>query len=224
MGHSKLYLLGDKERHDVLKRSLSRGTHGFTLMELGVTLTVMTILLSIAVPSFVGWVKNSKVRSIAEALQNGLRAAQAEAIRRSHQTAFVLTSAAPAVNTAASTTGSGSSWYIQVLPVYIGETVDRPFVQGGRFSNLAPGVNITVTPTAASLVCFNSMGRLVANNDATTAANFGSSCKAPVGTTTYDVTLTGATHPLRVLVGLGGQVRMCDTTRALSTTNPDGCP
>ncbi|AMP01404.1 type II transport GspH family protein [Collimonas arenae] len=188
------------------------------------TLTVMTILLLMVVPSFVGWMNNSKVRSVAEGLQNGLRAAQAEAIRRSHQTAFVLTGAAPKVDTPASTTGSGSNWYIEVLPVYTGETVDTPFVEGGSFSNLAPGVNITATPAAASLVCFNSMGRLVANNDATTTKNFGTTCTAPTGNITYDVTLTGATHPLRVLVGLGGQVRMCDTTRTLSPTVPDGCP
>jgi len=223
MGWCGLCLLGDEERHDVLKRSFSPGMRGFTLIELGVTLTVMTILLLMVVPSFTGWLNNSKVRSVAEALQNGLRAAQAEAIRRSHQTAFVLTGAAPAVNTAASTTGSGSNWYIQALPVYTGETVATPFVEGGSFGNLAPGVKITATPTAASLVCFNSMGRLVANSDATTTTNFGTTCTA-TGNITYDVTLTGATHPLRVLVGLGGQVRMCDTTRVLSTTAPDGCP
>jgi type IV fimbrial biogenesis protein FimT len=185
----------------------------------------MTILLLMVVPSFIGWMNNSKVRSVAEALQNGLRAAQAEAIRRSHQTAFVLTSAAPAANTAASTSGSGSNWYIQVLPVYTGETLGAgAFVQGGAFGNLAPGVKVTASPSTASLVCFNSMGRLVANSDATTSTNFGTTCTAPAGNITYDVTLTGATHPLRVLIGLGGQVRMCDTTRTLSTTNPDGCP
>ncbi|SDX62660.1 type IV fimbrial biogenesis protein FimT [Collimonas sp. OK242] len=206
----------------MLKRSLVGEARGFTLIELAITLTVMTILLLMVVPSFIGWMNNSKVRSVAEALQNGLRAAQAEAVRRSHQTAFVLTNAAPAPNTAASTSGSGSNWYIQVLPVYTGETLGTDaFVQGGAFGNLAPGVKVTAT---ASLVCFNSMGRLVANSDATTSANFGTTCTAPPGNITYDVTLTGATHPLRVLVGLGGQVRMCDTTRTLSPTAPDGCP
>jgi type IV fimbrial biogenesis protein FimT len=217
--------LGHEERYDVLKRSLAREARGFTLIELAITLTVMTVLILMVVPSFTGWLNNSKVRSVAEALQNGLRAAQAEAIRRSHQTAFVLTSATPAPNTVASTSGSGSNWYIQVLPVYVGETLDpNPMVQSGSFGNLAPNVKVTASPATASLVCFNSMGRLVANSDATTSTNFGTTCTAPTGNITYDVTLTGATHPLRVLVGLGGQVRMCDTTRTLSPTAPDGCP
>ena len=209
----------------MLKRPLAREASGFTLIELAITLTVMTVLMLMVVPSFTGWLNNSKVRSVAEALQNGLRAAQAEAVRRSHQTAFVLTNATPTANTAASTSGSGSNWYIQVLPVYVGETLDPdPMVQSGSFGNLAPNVKVTASPTTASLVCFNSMGRLVANSDATTSANFGAACVAPAGTVAYDVTLTGATHPLRVLVGLGGQVRMCDTTRALSPSAPDGCP
>lgn len=218
-------MLGREERYDVLKRSPFREARGFTLIELAITLTVMAILMVMAVPAFTGWMNNSKVRSVAEALQNGLRAAQAEAIRRSHQTAFVLTNATPTANTAASTSGSGSNWYIQVLPVYVGETLDPnpPLVQSGSFGNLAPNVKVTATPATASLVCFNSMGRLAANNDATTSSNFGAACVTP-GNVTYDVTLTGATHPLRVLVGLGGQVRMCDTTRALSSTAPDGCP
>ncbi|MEO6917721.1 MAG: prepilin-type N-terminal cleavage/methylation domain-containing protein [Collimonas sp.] len=215
-------MLDHQERDGVLKLSLARGRHGFTLIELAITLTVMTTLLLMGVPSFVGWLSNSKVRSVAEGLQNGLRAAQAEAVRRSHQAAFVLTSAAP-IKANATASAIGSNWYIQLLPAYTGESLDaNGFVQGAALGNLAPGVSITGT----SVVCFNSMGRVVANNNASTSASFGAVCAAPAANMTYisyDVTRTGATHPLRVMVGLGGQVRMCDTTRSL-TDAPDGCP
>ena len=41
---------------------------------------------------------------------------------------------------------------------------------------------------------------------------------------TYDITIPNADRPLRVLVALGGQVRLCDPAKTLSNTNPDGCP
>jgi type IV fimbrial biogenesis protein FimT len=41
--------------------------------------------------------------------------------------------------------------------------------------------------------------------------------------TSYDVTRAGAERRLRIVVALGGRVRMCDPDKALSATNPDGC-
>ena len=73
----------------------SRVHRGFTLIELMVTITLMGLLLALAAPAMLSWIRNSKIRTTAEGLQSGLRQAQAEALRRSRQVSFSLTDSKP---------------------------------------------------------------------------------------------------------------------------------
>ena len=76
--------------------------------------------------------------------------------------------------------------------------------------------------TGPALLCFNSIGRPVANS----ATGLGQTCSAPASATaptTYDLASPSASKALRVQVFLGGQVRLCDPSRSLSTSAPDGC-
>jgi type IV fimbrial biogenesis protein FimT len=99
------------------------------------------------------------------------------------------------------------------VPLVTGEAAE--FIEGGQLGDLAAGVAIA----GPAAICFNSLGRVVAN--AVPIAGAATTCAA--GATTYDLTLTGADRPLRVTVALGGQVRRCDPAKTLSGTNPDGC-
>ena len=54
---------------------------GFTLIELVVTLTVVTILVAVAVPTYIDYIARSRVRNAAESLVNQLALARAEAMR-----------------------------------------------------------------------------------------------------------------------------------------------
>ena len=54
---------------------------GFTLLELVVALTITGMLLTLGMPSFTTFLRNSEVRSTAESISNGLRAARSEATR-----------------------------------------------------------------------------------------------------------------------------------------------
>lgn len=186
---------------------------GLTLIELVTVLAIVAILLGLAVPSFANWINNAKVRTAAENLQNILRLAQAEAIKRSHQTAFVLTNATAAAD--ASPVENGKNWYIQVLPVVAGEILNAAYVQGGSVGDQSNGISVT----GPAIICFNSMGVLVSN----TATGIGSDCTAPTGTVTYDVSRSGASRTLEVQVGPTGAIRMCDKSKTLSSTTPDGC-
>ena len=55
---------------------------GFTLTELMVTIAVIAILASLAVPNFIGWLPNYKLRSGAEDIQSTLQLARITAIKR----------------------------------------------------------------------------------------------------------------------------------------------
>ena len=196
---------------------LRSGQAGFTIIEIAVTLAVFGILLAAALPAMGRWVSNVKVRSTADELQNGLRMAQAEALRRSRQVVFSLTNSA---NPAASLTAvaNGSSWSINTIPSMTDGSEGNQFVEAGVLT--APTSGVAISGPAA--ICFNSLGRLVAN--AATGIN-GAICTLPATLAqSYQITLASADRPLRVNVSLGGQVHMCDPAKVLSSTDPDGCP
>ncbi|MDQ0081934.1 type IV fimbrial biogenesis protein FimT [Variovorax sp. YR634] len=191
-----------------------RRTSGFTLIELMVTIVLLAILTMLAMPSFMTWINNNKVRTVSDSLQNGLRFAQSEALRRSRPMVFSLTNSS-APQTSLTAVANGSNWSINVSKSSL--DANNVFVQAGVLTDVASGVQIT----GPAAICFNAMGRVVANTD--TDVN-GASCDTASVLQTYDVTLTpGADRPLRVLVALGGQIRMCDPARKLSDS-PDGCP
>lgn len=202
--------LRDQQRH---------GAAGFTLIELMVTISVLAVMLGIAAPLLIDFVRNNKVRAVAGTLQNGLRTAQAEAVRRSQQVVFVLTNATPSGNTPVAATADGKYWAAYtVVPDGSAETM--ALLDTGVVNDVGSGVAIT----GPAVLCFSSLGRLNAND----APGIGSAkCVLPTGgpVQPYDVALTQATRNLRVLVNVGGQIRTCDPNKTFDATSaPDGCP
>ena len=189
-------------------------SRGFTLIELMVTLTLLGILVALSIPSFTSWLRNSQIRTVAEALQSGIRMAQGEAVRRNRQVVMYFTNANPASGSTA--VAGGKNWALQTVAQF-GETAE--FIAGGKLTDIASSVAIA-NDQAATAICFNSNGRVVANASPGVS---GASC--PAAATVFNVTMTGADRPLRVMLQLGGQLRMCDPNRPqLSSTSPDGCP
>jgi len=185
-----------------------RVTHqpGFTLLEMMVTLGLFAILVALAVPTMSRWISNVRVRTAADALQNGLRMAQAESLRRSRQVVFSMT--------------DSPNWSINTIPSMTDSSETNQLIESGTLTTTTSGVSIT----GPAAICFNSMGRLVIN---TSTGISGASCSdLPTGTPPvqkYTISLPSADRSLRVDVGLGGQVHMCDPAKTLSSTNPDGC-
>lgn len=178
---------------------------GLTLVELMVTISILAMLFFLALPDFRAWIQNTRMRTVAEALQNGVRQAQAEAVRRNRTVVFFLTNGEPGV--AAAAQAGGANWGMRTLPLL---PTDAPeFLRGGAFSDVAEGVAIN----GPAAICFNPAGQQV--------AVVAEGCVPAV--TNYDVTRAGAERRLRIVVALGGRVRMCDPDKVLSATNPDGC-
>jgi len=193
---------------------------GFTLLEMVVAMGIFAILVVAAVPVMRTWVCNAKVRSVSDALQNGLRLAQTESLRRSRQVVFSLTNSTTPQTIGFTAVTNGNYWSIYTVPSI---TLETPaFVEAGVLSN---STNVAITGPAA--ICFNSVGRLVTNSSAgVTGVTNGPTCAQPTGTPAqwvYVVNVTGADRPLHVEVGLGGQVHMCDPSQTLSSANPEGC-
>jgi type IV fimbrial biogenesis protein FimT len=185
---------------------------GFSLLELMVTVSVFGVLIAAALPTFSTWVSNSRVRSVTENLQNGLRLAQTEAIRRNRTVVFALTNDPPGIEAEAAENGKG--WAVFSVGLLADE--DLEFVQGGELGSVANDVSVTGPAT----LCFGLSGRLVNPTDATGVA--GEDCQ--LGNATFVVERSGADRNLHAIVSAAGQIRLCDPAQTLSDTAPEGCP
>lgn len=208
----------------MLRSRISRKA-GFTLIEMVVTMTIFALLVALTVPTMRTWVAAAKVRAVADSLQNGLRLAQTEALRRGRQVVFALTNTAnPAPGFASVATGN--YWAAQTIPVDASEAA----VIVGSGPVTAGGSTLTVAGPPVAL-CFNSVGRLVTQmSPGITGAT--PVCLSPIvgmgsGTIlgwTYVVSQAPlADHMMTVEVALGGQIHLCDPSQTLSATNPYGC-
>lgn len=188
---------------------------GFSVIELMVTITVLALLLGLAAPSFGTWISNARVRSVSDAMQAGLRLAQAEAVRRHRQVVFFRTDSETCSN-ATNAAAGGAFWVVRTVPMFAGDQVET--VQCGVLSDVAAGTTIS----GATALCFNTGGRQVANADPDIG---GTACALDAsGISSFDIASAAADRPLRILVTLGGSVRLCDPAKTLSSSHPDGCP
>ncbi|MCB1931986.1 MAG: GspH/FimT family pseudopilin [Candidatus Accumulibacter sp.] len=196
--------------HDVLGhqqgRRLLKSLRGFSLIELIVGMAILGILTSLAIPAFSEWLRNARVRTTTESVQNGLQLARAEAVRRNSVMRFSLvttTDASCALATA------GPNWVVSIddpagqCDVAPSDTVAPRIVQ---LRSAAEGGAATTVAAGASAFIFNSLGRRTlplpaAGNVAIDfSSTTGGTCAAAGGTV----------RCLRVVISVGGQIRMCD--------------
>jgi type IV fimbrial biogenesis protein FimT len=170
---------------------------GFTLIELMIAISIFAFLIMLAGPMYADFMGNTQIRNAAESTLSGLRVAQAEAVKRNAQVAFVLTPA--------------TGWQV------VGTDADgvATTIQTYSFSDGAAKATITADATR---VTFDGLGRIVQPNpDGTVPIQL-------VQVTNTNVSATSR-RDLNVVVGLdskGFGVKMCDPKFA--ATDPVGCP
>lgn len=177
---------------------------GFTLLELMVVLIIGAILLSIAVPSMTQMIRNNSVGAAAEVIQNALRQAEGEAIRRNGEVDFILTDSTPSAATVSSMTAKadGDNWAIRMVD----SAAPNRYVNGVSTSQMSSDV-VYQGPAG---VRFNGSGRVL---DLTSA---------PVGSKQiFRVSRASATVAYCVFVTPGGAVKMCNPTKA--SGDPRAC-
>ncbi|MEO5686397.1 MAG: prepilin-type N-terminal cleavage/methylation domain-containing protein [Burkholderiaceae bacterium] len=201
----------------------ARASSGFSLIELMVVITLIGIGLALAVPTFGKWSADARVRAAAESLVNAIRLTQATAVSRGRTSLFALTTDTPPTLTSTAAANS-PNWFAELNPL---SGSDETQATLGLILKSTEGTQHAITVTGPAVTCFSATGRQLTLTPA--AANLSAGCTAPTddvaSPTSFTVAKPGAaTRSFKVLVYLGGRVRMCDVAKTLSSTNPDGCP
>ena len=165
---------------------------GFSLIELLIGMTIMAVVIAIGMPSYSAWIQNTRIRTAAESIQNGLQVARAEAVKRNVSVQFVLS--------------DGAAWLVGC------ETVNSacPAIIQSRTAGEGSSGDITLATDAAFTVVFNNLGTVNAS-------------PTPFTQVDVDSSVATADRPLRITIGVGGNIRMCDPSTTLSSTDPRKC-
>lgn len=162
---------------------------GFSLIELMVAVAIIGIIAAVAAPSYQAWIQNTKIRTAAESIQNGLQKARSEALTRNTQVQFVLDDTA-------------SSWHVECV-----DPAKCPDLAGGqveaRSSQEGSASDITVSAGGATTVIFNNFG----------VKSGGDLVQITVDSSGIDAS---DSRELQIDIGGNGNVRMCDPNTGAS--------
>lgn len=183
---------------------------GFTLIEMLLTVSLTTISLAIAVPSFARMNADIRTRSTAEQLAGALRLAQVSAVTRNRPAAFLLTDAVPGADATAS--ANGANWLVKFLPSSPSR-VEPGAADLIQVATVARQNRVTLTGPAQ--VCFDALGMQAATRGA--ASDPSNACSMPGddhgGPTSFLVSRSDATRQFKVHVYRTGRVDICDAAQ-----------
>lgn len=104
----------EKLRQDVGQRRLGNAVAGFTLVELMVTVAVLAILITLAVPSFRDLLSNSRSATLTNELVFSLKLARSESIKRGLRTEVCPRTTANAATCSASADDWSNGWVVRI--------------------------------------------------------------------------------------------------------------
>ncbi len=195
-----------------------------SLIELMVGIAIVAILFSLAAPSFSTWIQGTHIRTAAEALQNGLMLARGEAVRRNASVRFQLTDT---LDNGCVLSTAGTNWVVSLTdptglcasapPDPADPNPPAPAIIQTRAG--AEGSRNALVAAGQSAVVFNGLGRVTP----VPAGNISIDITNPIGGACVADATPGPMRCLRIVVSIGGQVRMCDPAFVFSDTNPQGC-
>lgn len=197
---------------------------GLTMIELMVTITILAVLLVATMPSIGQWLRNTSIRNAAESIQNGLTRARAEAVKRNETISLSLVSVASngQFNGSCALSSRSASWVVSRdnpagkcdvsitgLPPDAGALAPYILAKQAQGDG-SPNVSVSLkqpngndpcgaSDSTSTSIAFNGFGRL---------ASLPAWANGPIRC--VEVTGATGTRPLRIVIGTGGTVRMCD--------------
>lgn len=203
------------------------GQHGVSLIEMMVAVAILAILVMLGIPSYQQWTLNTRIRTVTESIQNGLRLARNEASQQARYVRFQLNSAtswqvcqlpasaasAKAATDCSSATGIIQSWNspsasnVQVGASTAVKDVASSSSSGSTYKTIVSG-------GVPAGITFDALGRPTA---------YGSGSILRIDATAANASLQSNSRRLVTTISAGGMVNMCDPAFTLSK-NVMGCP
>jgi type IV fimbrial biogenesis protein FimT len=176
---------------------LKNRSHGFTLIELMIAITLLALLLIAAFPAFTTMLSNLRVRSVADGVLSGLQYARGEALKRNMEITFRIDPV----------TGVGGGWQVALPDNTLIQS--KSAAEGGAVEAVINGGNVDIV--------FDNLGRRSA--PAVPPARVDIDITNPAVSNCEGA--GGSVRCLRVTVALGGEVRLCDPRRPAG--DPQAC-
>jgi type IV fimbrial biogenesis protein FimT len=183
---------------------------GFSIIELAVTLVVLGILITSAIPNITSWMRNTRLRNEAESLLAGLQQARNEAVRQNRPVTFSLVNlpTANSMNNQCAVSATGTSWVVSLSSpdgkCGVTDRTAAPQIVAARVGADGSG-SVTVSglqsdkSTASSSVQFDGFGR----------------ASGTAGIRLIQITFATVDpvndRPMNIEISSSGLTRMCDT-------------
>jgi type IV fimbrial biogenesis protein FimT len=175
---------------------------GFTIIEVVITVTIAGFLLAAMMPSVAAWMRNTRVRTAAESISNGLQQARNEAVRRNQPVSFFLVADSDAISMSdgCALSSASSGWVVAMASPAGKCATDRDtFIAVRPPGDTASGLSVSAKDSGAAnatTVTFNGYGQI--------------SNASPISCIKLTNAIDATTRALNIAVNAGGQIRMCD--------------
>lgn len=197
------------------RQRAASGSPGFSLIELMVTLAVLSALLLAVTPLVRDWMFDTEIRNAAESISTGLSRARAEAVRRNEPVLFSLVSHGPnpgVLDNSCLVSPDSASWVVSLdnpaghcgdpLGSTTGTRLLARHARGDGSAGVAIEVRDATCTTAAGQgqVLFNGVGR----------AQAAPGNPIPLRCIVVRHPGSATSRTLHVVLNAGGTVRTCD--------------
>ncbi|GBG00964.1 hypothetical protein AZSI13_02910 [Azospira sp. I13] len=211
---------------------------GISLIEAMITIVILAILTTLALPSFTAYLQSLAVRNTAESLLVAAQTSRGEAIRSNNTVVFQVVDS---LDNACTTTSTGRYWVVSHCSAasHCGDPVSK---QTAFPSNGCAGANPIILAKGTfdtdervqidlnnSTLCYSSLGRI---NPIAANCPQGSLTPAALAGGTLSINVThqenncladgGDVRCLRLNIGMGGEPRLCDPA-VYTTGDPRKC-
>jgi type IV fimbrial biogenesis protein FimT len=198
--------------------------HGFTLIEIMISLVIIALLISLGAPAFSDWIQNQQTRAAAEATLNGLQVARSQAIALNNNVSFQFMGDLSSSCATAPLRPDGNlltiSWVVSLgdptgaCDKKVGDTPPGPVIQSRTGTESTPNALVTTTPGGSTTVTFTPLGATTSNPDGSLVMQ---------SMVFSNASLNGSSaRPLKIVINPGGSTRLCDPSAVAPDTR--ACP